>query len=235
MALARAVRKVSRTTTRNQKKESRINKKWLIICLSAILLIGIGLGVGLGIYFGTKGESTYVSDKVYFNEEVTVNNEKVTFNKENYQSILRYLDKGNNQEDIFIFVYDGNAFYADEKDEDNYDKDYVVLINRLAQLQLEVNKAKAKGTSIELYVIDVAVDSAVNAGIFSDSTFGGLISDDQVTYEPAFIYLKDGKYQQKIEYETDSNNKESHTISTATWTDISSSSIKYAINYIQTL
>lgn len=235
MALARAVRKVSRTTTRNQKKESRINKKWLIICLSAILLIGIGLGVGLGIYFGTKGESTYVSDKVYFNEEVTVNNEKVTFNKENYQSILRYLDKGNNQEAIFIFVYDGNAFYADEKDEDNYDKDYVVLINRLAQLQLEVNKAKAKGASIELYVIDVAVDSAVNAGIFSDSTFGGLISDDQVTYEPAFIYLKDGKYQQKIEYETDLNNKESHTISTATWTDISSSSIKYAINYIQTL
>ncbi len=233
--MARAVRKVSRATTRTQKKETKFNKKWLIICLSAILLIGIGLGVGLGIYFGTKSDNTYVSDKIYFNEEVTVNDEKVTFNKENYQSIIRYLDKGTNQEDIFIFVYDGNQFYADEKDEDNYDKNYSTLIDRLAQLQFEVNKAKNKGASIELYIIDVAVDSSVNAGIFSDSKFGSLNSEDQVNYEPAFIYLKDGKYEQKIEYSNDSNNKESHIISTATWTDIATSSIKYAINYIQTL
>ncbi|MDE5545867.1 MAG: hypothetical protein K2I88_00225 [Anaeroplasmataceae bacterium] len=234
--MARAVRKVSRATTKDQKKESKINKKWLIIILSIVLVIGIGLGVGLGVYFGTKKDNTYVSDKVYFNEEVLVDNEnKIKFNKENYQTIVRHLDRGDNAEDIFIFVYDGKAYYADEKDEDHYNKDYAELITRLAQLQLEVDKAKAKGVSVELYVVDVSVDSATNVSILMDSTFGGLYSEDALSYEPAFIYIKDGKYQQKIEYEDEETGKQSHIISTKSWTDVFNSSIRYAMNYLKTL
>ncbi|MDE6656723.1 MAG: hypothetical protein K2J85_07015 [Anaeroplasmataceae bacterium] len=234
--MARAVRKVSRATTKNQKKESKINKKWLIIILSVVLVIGIGLGVGLGVYFSNQEEEKYVSDKVYFNEEISVDDEhKVSFNKENYQAIVRYLDRGNYAEDIFIFVYDGKAFYADELDEDNYNEDYVKLITRVAQLQYEVDKAKEKGISIELYIVDVSVDSNTNVDIFSDSNFGGLYTDDRLSYEPAFIYIKSGDYQQKVEYEDESGVKQSHTISTASWTDVLSSSIRYAMNYINTL
>ncbi|MDE6408396.1 MAG: hypothetical protein K2K50_07330, partial [Anaeroplasmataceae bacterium] len=176
------------------------------------------------------------SNKVYFNEEVLVDNEnKIKFNKENYQAIVRHLDRGDNAEEIFIFVYDGKAFYADEEDEKNYNKDYVELITRLAQLQLEVDKAKAKGVSIELYVVDVAVDNATNADILMDSVFGRLYSDDALNYEPAFIYIKDGKYQQKVEYEDADAGKQSHIISTSSWTDVLNSSIRYAMNYIKTL
>lgn len=234
--MARAVRKVSRATTKDQKKESNINKKWIILIVSLILIIGIGLGVGLGVYYGTKKDNTYVSDKVYFNEEVLVDAEnKIRFNKENYQSIVRYLNRGDNAEDILIFVYDGNAYYADEKDEEHYNKDYVELITRLAQLQLEVDRAKAKGVSIELYIVDVAVDNSVNSDILFDSAFGGFYSDDAANYNPAFIYLKDGKYQQKVEYEDSENGKQSHIISTSSWTDVLNSSIRYAMNYIKTL
>ncbi|MDE5856260.1 MAG: hypothetical protein K2H06_04340, partial [Anaeroplasmataceae bacterium] len=196
----------------------------------------IGLGIGLGVYYGTNKDNKYVSDKVYFNEEVLVDNEnKIRFNKENYQSIVRSLDRGDNAEEMFVFIYDGNAFYADEKDEDNYNKDYVELITRLAQLQLEVDKAKSKGVSIELYIVDVAVDNFVNLDIFSDSTFGGFYSNEEESYEPAFVYIKDGKYQQKVEYEDADTGKQSHTISTSSWTDVLNSSIRYAMNYIKTL
>lgn len=234
--MARAVRKVSRATTKDQKKESRINKKWLIISLSIVLAILIGVGVGLGVYFGTKKDNTYVSDKIYFNEEVLVDGEsKIKFNKENYQAIVRYLDRGNNAEEIFIFVYDGSAYYADEKDEDNYKKIYAELITRMAHLQLEVDRAKAKGVSIELYVVDVSVDYAVNADILTDSKFGGLYANEEMNYEPAFIYLKDGKYQEKVEYEDADGNKQSHIISEKNIDSVYNSSIYYAMNYIKTL
>lgn len=234
--MARAVRKVSRATTKDQKKENNIHKKWIILIVSIVLVIGIGLGIGLGVYYGTKKDDTYVSDKVYFDEEVLVDEEnKIKFNKENYQAIERYLKRGDNAEDIFIFVYDGNTFYADEKDEENYNKDYVELITRLAQLQLEVDKAKNKGGSVELYIVDVAVDNAINADILLDSSFGAFYTEAASNYEPAFIYLKDGKYQQKVEYEDAENGKQSHTISTSSWTDVLNSSIRYAMNYIRTL
>ncbi|MDE6661602.1 MAG: hypothetical protein K2J93_07250 [Anaeroplasmataceae bacterium] len=232
--MARAVRKVSRATTKDQKKESRINKKWLIISLSIVLAILIGLGVGLGVYFGTKKDNTYVSDKIYFAEEIVVEDSKITFNKENYQTVLRHLDRGDNAEEMFIFIYDGNAYYGDEKDEDHYKDIYTKLIKRLAELQLEVNKAKSKGVSIELYVIDVAVDSSTNSGILFDSKFGALYSNDELNYEPAFIYLKDGKYQEKVEYEAD-DAKQSHIISEKSIDDVYNSSIYHAMNYIRTL
>lgn len=229
--MARSVRKVSRAKTRDQKKESRINKKWLIIICSVLLVIAVGLGVGLGLYYGNKKDDTYVSDKIYFNEEVSIDeNHKVSFNKDNYQTIVRHMDKGDLEEEVFIFVYDGNAFYADEKDEEHYNKDYVELITRIAQLQYNVDQAKAAGINIEFYIVDVAVDSATNVGIFSDSNFGSFYSEDMLNYEPAFIYMKNQTYQQKIEY-----GDESHIISTKSWTDVLNSSIRYAINYIESL
>ncbi|MCM1131282.1 MAG: hypothetical protein NC310_01020 [Roseburia sp.] len=234
--MARAVRKVSRAKTKDQKRETKVNKKLLIIIISIVLVIGIGLGVGLGIYYGSQKDNTYVSDKVYFNEEIAIDDEhKVSFNKENYQSIVRYLDRGDNAEEIFIFVYDGEAFYADELDEEHYDKDYVELITRIAQLQYEIDKAKEKNVSVELYIVDVAVYNSSNSSILFDSAFGSFYSDDELNYSPAFIYLKDGKYQQKVEYEDDKLGKQSHIISTSSWTDILNSSVKYAINYLDTL
>ncbi|MDE7263329.1 MAG: hypothetical protein K2N64_01530 [Anaeroplasmataceae bacterium] len=229
--MARSVRKVSRAKTRDQKKESRNSKKWIIIICSVLLVIGIGLGVGLGLYYGNKKDDTYVSDKIYFNEEVSIDDDhKVSFNKENYQTIVRHIDKGDLEEEVFIFVYDGKAFYADEKDEDYYNKDYVELITRIAQLQYHVDQAKSAGINMELYIVDVAVDSATNVGILNDSTFGAFYSDDMLNYEPAFIYMKNQAYQQKVEY-----GDESHIISTKSWTDVLNSSIRYAINYIESL
>ncbi|MBD5390890.1 hypothetical protein HDR67_02680, partial [bacterium] len=233
------VRKVSRATTKNQKKERKLNKKLMIIW-SVIILIAIGVGVGLGVYYGTKDkDTTYVSDKIYFNEPTkdTAGHE-VVFNKDNYQAIQRYIKDGlrdkdgnkNNLEDIFIFVYDGTAYYADEKDEDNYNEDYVKLITRLADLQYQVDQAKAAGLSIELYVVDVSVDLATNVDILMDSQFGGFYSDDEGFYEPAFIFIKGDQFKSKVEYAD-----ESHVISTSDWTDVLSSSILYAINYIDYL
>ncbi len=237
--MARSVRKVSRVTTKDQQKERKLNKKILII-ICAVLLVAIGLGVGLGVYFGTKGnDSTYVSDKIYFNEPTkdTAGHE-VVFNKDNYQSIKRYIKDGikdkdgnkNNLEDIFIFVYDGSAFFADEKDENNYNENYVKLITRLADLQYQVDQAKAAGLLLELYVVDVSVDLETNVDILMDSSFGSFYSDDEEFYEPAFIYIKGDQFKSKVEY-----NEESHTISTSDWEDVLSSSILYAINYIEYL
>ena len=84
MTLARSVRKVSRSNTKNQKKEYKFNKKLFIIILTVVVLIGVGLGVGLGIYYGTKEDEAYVSDKIYFHEETKdTEGHTVKFNKEN--------------------------------------------------------------------------------------------------------------------------------------------------------
>ncbi len=233
--MARSVRKVSRANTKNQKKENKLNKKWLIAIVTIVVLIGIGLGVGLGVYFGMKDDDTYVSDKIYFNEETLDNaGHTVKFNKENYMAIDRYINNGN-IENIFIFTYDGNAFYADEKDEDNYNEDYAKLITRLADLQYSVDQAKQRGVDLELYVVDVTVNSATNSGILYDDLFGSLLSEDQSSYEPAFIYMKGDQFQSKVEYEDEDGIKQSHKISTSSWTEVLNSSILYAINYIKTL
>ncbi len=235
MTLARSVRKVSRSNTNNQKKEYKFNKKLFIIILTVVVLIGVGLGVGLGIYYGTKEDEAYVSDKIYFHEETKdTEGHTVKFNKENYLSIERYIKNGD-IENTFIFVYDGNAFYADEKDEDNYNEDYVKLITRLADLQYTVDQAKDRGVDLELYVVDATVNSSTNAGILYDSQFGALLSEDQASYEPAFIYVKGEQFQQKVEYKDENGTTQSHIISTSSWTEVLNSSILYAINYIKTL
>ena len=56
--MARAVRKVSRVSTKNQKKEG-LNKK-LIAIISAIVVVLLGVAVGLIVYFTTQNEE-YVS------------------------------------------------------------------------------------------------------------------------------------------------------------------------------
>lgn len=228
--MARAVRKVSRTNTKNQKKDIKISKKWLITIISTISVIVIGLIVGLTVYFTTRGDDTYVSDKIYFNEPVkTSDGVDVTFNKDNYQAISRYIEEGN-YEHTFIFVYDGSAFYADEKDTDNYNAKYTELITRLANLQYAVDQAQASDISVELYVVDVNVDSGVNSGILTDSDYGALYSEESTTYEPAFIYINVDEYKEKVEYDG-----ASYTISTKSWTDVFNSSIRYAINFINSL
>ena len=83
--MARAVRKVSRVSTKNQKKEG-LNKK-LIAIISAIVVVLLGVAVGLIVYFATQEDEAYVSDKVYFIEETYGTNQeagKVTFVRENY-------------------------------------------------------------------------------------------------------------------------------------------------------
>ena len=223
--MARAVRKVSRTSTKNQKKESSINKKWIII-ISAILVVLIGLGVGLGVYFGTRTEEVYVSDKIYFTEatKTTDGEHEVEFTKENYQTISRYIKKGNDINHIFIFTYNGSAFYADEEDEDNYNEDYVTLITRLADLQYQVDLAKKSGVIIDFYIVDTSVDNQVNSGILTDATYGNLGSSSV-----AFIYLHEGEFMDKLE-DTDKS-----MISTSDLNDILSTTINNAINYIKSL
>lgn len=232
--MARAVRKVSRTSTKNQKKESSFNLKWFIITLVAVLVIG--LGVGLGVYFGTRGEEEYVSDKIYFVDATKTSNgeNEVTFTKENYQTIVRYINSGNNIDNIFIFTYDGNAFYADPEDADNYNEDYDTLITRLADLQYAVNQAKEKGVIIDLYIVDVSVDSSVNVGIVSDSDFGALNSGSGDIYSPTFIYMSEGDFKSDVTYTLDGT-EVTRPVSTGDWEEILSSSIGYAINFINSL
>lgn len=229
--MARTVRKVSRANTKDQKKEGKLNKKWWIAIISGIVLVVVGLGLGLGLYYGLKEEETYVSTKIYFNEPVknTEGNE-VSFIKDNYQAIARYMESGEH-ENIFIFVYDGSAFYADEEDEDKYDAEYAALITRLADLQYTINQAKARGVDVDLYVVDVHVDNSTNAGIMSDKRFGGLYTDDYQTYRPAFIYIQGDEFKEKVEYELDGL-KQNDLISTSNWEDVYSTSIYTAIKYI---
>ena len=137
--MARAVRKVSRVSTKNQKKEG-LNKK-LIAIISAIVVVLLGVAVGLIVYFTTQEDEAYVSEKVYFIEETYGTNQeagKVTFVKENYYSIVRKIENEEINEHVFIFAYDGSAFFADELDEENYElygKDYETLMTR-TRLQL---------------------------------------------------------------------------------------------------
>lgn len=230
--MARAVRKVSRTNTKNQKIRKKLSKKWLITIISSISVIVIGVIVGVSVYFLTQ-EEEYVSDKVYFNEP-TKNSDgnEVTFTKENYQTLVRYIKAGTT-EHLFVFAYDGNAFYADEKDEDSYNREYTKLITRLADLQYEINEAKKQGINIELYIVDVSVDNSVNSGIMTDSTyFGGLYSETQGTYTPAFMYNFEGEYKETVTIGEETTKR---TISTSDWGIVMSSSIPYAINYINNL
>lgn len=228
--MARSVRKVSRVSTKNQQKEKILSKKWWIIISSVIAAIIIGVGVGLGIYYATL-EEEYVSDKIYFAEPVEISEGvEVEFTKENYQSLVRYL-KAEKVEHLLVFVYDGAAFYGDSLDEENYDKRYTTIVERLANLQAEVNSAKAAGISIELYIVDVNVDSRVNADIMYDSTyFGGLYTESQETFQPAFIYNHEGEYQSTVEI-----SERDMTISTSSLDTILNSSISNAINYIKSL
>ena len=172
--MARAVRKVSRVSTKNQKKEG-LNKK-LIAIISAIVVVLLGVAVGLIVYFTTQ-EEEYVSEKVYFVEETYGTNQEagsVTFVKENYYNIVRQIENEKINEHVFIFAYDGSAFFADSEDEENYElygKDYETLITRVADLQLAVNAATAieKGIDVVLYIVDVNVDNGVNAALMTDA------------------------------------------------------------------
>ncbi len=229
--MARAVRKVSRVRTKNQKKDVKFNKKWLIAIFVFAVLLGVGLGLGLGLYFGNK-KTEYVSDKIYFTGDIKTSNPDVTvqFTKENYQTISRFIKDGAAR-DIFIFAYDGSAFHADEKDEKNYNETYEKLITRLADLQNKVNEAnKKEENSVVLYIVDVRVDNAVNAGILSDSAFGALGDEDSVYFEPTFIYLHEDQFKDKIEIRD-----VSHKISISDLNEVYTSSIPYANQYIDSL
>lgn len=229
--MARAVRRVSRASTKDQKKDRVLSKK-IVLIISIILVVLAGVGVGLGIYFSNQDNSEYVSEKIYFNEPTTTTDGKnqVTFNKDNYQSILRYINKGN-IEHILVFIYDGNAFYADEEDEANYKEEYTKLISKVADLQYEVNLAKEADVSVELFIIDISVNSYINLEIFADSTFGAFDSSlNAAPYEPAFVYVEGDVFKEKVEFED-----KKYTISNDTFAEVYSSSIPYAIEYVQYL
>ena len=236
--MARAVRKVSRVSTKNQKKEG-LNKK-LIAIISAIVVVLLGVAVGLIVYFTTQEDEAYVSDKVYFIEETYGTNQeagKVTFVKENYYSIVRQIENEEINEHVFIFAYDGSAFFADTEDEDNYNKDYETLITRIADLQLAVNEAASNGIDVVLYIVDVNVDNQVNAALMTDAAglhedgFGTFYTsyDESTTFEPALFYLFEGEVKKNI----DADNKK--LVTTNKMSTIMSTSIKNAINFLKSL
>lgn len=233
--MARAVRKVSRVSTKNQKKQG-LNKALIaIICSIAVVILGVA--VGLIVYFTTQ-EETYVSDKVYFIEE-THETGKVTFVKENYYSIVRDIENQEVNEHVFIFAYDGSAFYADPEDEDNYEaygKDYEKLIERVTDLQIEINAAISKGVDVVLYIVDVNVDSRVNSALMTDAAklhedgFPAFYStvDESTVFEPAFFYLHEGVVKENF----DDSKK---IISTSKMGTILSTSIPETIKFLKSL
>ena len=212
--MARAVRKVSRVSTKNQKKEG-LNKK-LIAIISAIAVVIIGVAVGLIVYFTTQEEELYVSEKVYFVEETYGTKQdkgSVTFAKESYFNIVRRIQKDDIQnpieEHVFIFAYDGSQFYGDMEYVEQFEDDeyktqleiyneYTKLITYVADLQIAVNEAVSKGHEVALYVIDISVDNGVNAGVMLDSAdlhekdFAPLYSSVDGEVEPALFYLHEG-------------------------------------------
>lgn len=216
--MARAVRKVSRVSTKNQKKEG-LNKK-LIAIISAIAVVILGVAVGLIVYFTTQKEE-YVSEKVYFVEETYGSNENagsVTFVKENYFNIVRMAKSGEINEHVFVFAYDGSQFYGDLEYVNQFEdaeynaqlkiyNEYVTLIKRVADLQIAINAAASKGNDVVLYIVDINVDNRVNTGIMTDAGnlheegFGALYSsiDETTVVEPAIFYLNGGIVKEKFE------------------------------------
>lgn len=195
----RAIRKVSRANTKGQSAKRLSRNAKIGIIVAVLCLVAIGLGLGIGIPLSSQKETT--EEKVYFNEPYELENgKKVEFEKENYQTLLRYIDNDKVRH-MFVFAYDSNVFYADEEDEDTYNKDYTELIRRVANFQNDVNEAKAKGINVELYIVDVRVDSSINADLLKDdSHFGGFYTDSEVTdYPPAFIYVYEGEFKDKMD------------------------------------
>lgn len=226
--MARAVRKVSRASTKNQKKDSTLNKK-LIAIVSAIVLVVAAVGISLGVYFGTQKEEEYVSDLVYFVEPTkgTNGDEEVIFTKDNYYNIKRLINNEVIAVHTFIFAYDGSAFYADPE-ADDYDENYTKLIKSVADLQKAVNSAKENDISVELYIIDLSVDNGINSALMSDvasDTSGG-------PYEPAFFYLYEGEFKAELET-ADSETKK--VVQTTSMEYILNTSIAYSVDYLANL
>ena len=216
--MARAVRKVSRVSTKNQKKEG-LNKK-LIAIISAIVVVLLGVAVGLIVYFTTQ-EEEFVSEKVYFVEETYGTKEdagSVTFVKENYYNIVRKIENEQINEHVFIFAYDGSAFFADEEYLEQFEgadyiaqekiyKQYVSLIKYVADLQLAVNAASKNGVDVVLYIVDVNVDNGVNSALMTDAAnlhedgFAAFYSsaDESTVFEPAIFYLNEGVVKEEFE------------------------------------
>ena len=216
--MARAVRKVSRVSTKNQKREG-LNKK-LIAIISAIAVVILGVAVGLIVYFTTQNEE-YVSEKVYFVEETYGTNQDagtVTFVKENYYNIVRKIENEEINEHVFIFAYDGSKFYGDMEYVEQFEdaeynaqlkiyNEYTTLIKRVADLQIAINAAVQNGVDVVLYIVDINVDNGVNAGVMTDAGklheegFSPLYLslDESINVEPAIFYLNEGVVKEKFE------------------------------------
>lgn len=243
--MARAVRKVSRVSTKNQKKEG-LNKK-LIAIISTIAVVILGVAVGLIVYFTTQ-EKEYVSEKVYFVEETYGTNQdagSVTFVKENYYNIVRMVENEEIQENVFIFAYDGSKFYADEEYLNQFEdaeynaqlkiyNEYVTLIKRVADLQIAINAAVQNGVDVVLYIVDINVDNGVNAGVMTDAGklheegFAPLYSsiDESANVEPAIFYLHEGVVKEKFE---------SGKLATTKSLSKIASAINNSVNYLKSL
>ena len=216
--MARAVRKVSRVSTKNQKKEG-LNKKLMAI-ITSIAVVVLGVAVGLIVYFTTQDEE-YVSEKVYFIEETYGTNQDagtVTFVKENYYNIVRMIENEEINEHVFIFAYDGSSFYADMEYVEQFEdaqynaqlkvyNEYTTLIKRVADLQIAINAAVKNGVDVVLYIVDVNVDNGANAGVMTDAAklhengFSPLYLslDESINVEPAIFYLNEGVVKEKFE------------------------------------
>jgi hypothetical protein len=229
MTLAKVVRKVS-----NKKLAKKGNKagKIIAIVLSSVVLV---VGAILGIYFGFYHEdSTTVESNDYFITLETTNGDEVEFVKGSYRGIENYIDDNNEffKEYVIVFAYNPDTFnpYGDEENDVDANEQHLALMTKIADLQYEVNQAKARGVKIDLFIVDLTIGS--NSEIASDSNFGAFYSDsiEPEAMEPMFALVEAGEYKAQVEI-----NSKKLQVSTKEVSEMNSTTVQNAINYVKTL
>lgn len=172
------------------------SKKFWIICSSILVaLIAIGVTIGLVIYFNNKKDESVD----YFRTTTDVE-----FKYASYDGVANYANpEFNNPQGgdlaidyMFVLVYNSSNFYPSKSDdEDNYNEEDENLLNRMIDLQKNVNQAKEAGKKVELFIVDTKYSWNVNA--YTESLFGSLYTEDSKTYNPMLIYIENGEYVSK--------------------------------------
>jgi hypothetical protein len=184
--LARVVRKVSNKNLANANKNKKVNK-WVIGGIIAGLVIAIAVAVILWVTLGGNEESNKVD---YFETYTFAETEKtVEFTKANYNGVLNILDENYvgyvDEGTTIVFAYNSNTF-----DPEN-NKDHNKLLEYIADVQLKVDEAKAKGIKVELYIVDITISDS-DWAIMGDPTFGGATSvtgENLASVQPLLAYI----------------------------------------------
>ena len=184
--MARVVRKVSKKNLANANKNKKVNK-WLVGSIISGVVVAIAVAVILWVTLGGNDDT----NKYDYFETYTIaeTNETVEFTKANYDGLLNVLDEtyvGYVDEGItIVFAYNSNTFDPEEN------KDHSKLLEWIAGIQVIVNKAKANGIKVELYIVDITVSDS-DWAIMGDPTFGGSTSvtgDTLDSVQPLIAYI----------------------------------------------